>query len=234
METVWFNEHSDNRLDYNTHTKIALTKSELIYLIQDGSCEWWFSIHEIYGIPRVKWGREKKYNYDVLLQYEQLFTRRKDGKHTMIANYFHEWNNTKATDYTKLAWCQMAQLAEDICYQEEKNELHDFSLAMKDLCTDMHIISTNEWLYWMKFDYSTVEAIIDDLKIIIEKQSYHRLYTYFTDYYETFRYSLRAEEVSILIEQIEWLFAEPYETIWLLNTMYQEICDDEYIFYNKL
>jgi hypothetical protein len=55
----------------------------------------------------------------------------------------------------------------------------------------------------MEVDYTPVHDIIDDLKVVIKKQSYKALFAYFKENYETFTYSLRAEEVSLLIEKIK-------------------------------
>lgn len=227
-------QYFNNRLDSTlSHEKglSQLTKSQLIHLIQDGSYEWWFSIHEFYGIPRNKRTLEKKYNYDVLLQYEQLFTRRTYDEYTMIVAYLNYWNSALAGEYKKWTWWQMAQLAEDICQQNEQDALHDFSSKLLDLFTEM----LHSWVWMsrgMQEDYSPIETIFEDLQVFIQKQSYSDLYSYFIEYYDTLRYSLRAEEVWLLIEKIERLFAEPYETIVLLQKMYDDIRDDEYNKYN--
>lgn len=123
----------------------------------------------------------------------------------------------------------MAQIANNICYQDQKNQFNDFSSAMIDLFIEMGVVTKKiSWLYWMTYDYSPVHEIFDDLQDVIKRQSYTDLFAYFCDNYETFSYSLRSEEVVLLIERIEWQFAEPYETIWLLNKLYDDISDDEY------
>jgi hypothetical protein len=227
MEHLWYN--ADDWLFYHGNDLTQLTKSELIHLIQDWSLSWWYSVHEHYGIQRTKWGIEKKYNHDVLMLYEQLFIRRKYCEYAIIVQYLNNWNYQDANDQKKWIWCQMAQIANDICYLDQETPLNDFSTVMVDFFTEMNVIKTNVWwLYWMEVDYTPVHDIIDDLKVVIKKQSYKALFAYFKENYETFTYSLRAEEVSLLIEKIKWQFTEPYETIWLLNKLYEEIRDDEY------
>ncbi len=124
----------------------------------------------------------------------------------------------------------MAQIANDIAYQDQKNQFNDFSLAMIDLFIEMGVVTKKiVLLYWITYDdYTPVHEIFDDLQDIIKTQSYSDLFAYFCDNYETFSHSLRSEEVSLILEKIEWQFAEPYETISLLHKLYNDIRDDEY------